>query len=130
MYPFDQISMNAKKIPAIRYVETQKGHLNVTVLTAIACKMISVNAKVCCVLLKYRRMHTKLICLPHALYIMHIDVNECLEAALNTVDLCKDINSECLNTEGSYVCTCVPGYERINETCSSKCYSYYLNICM
>lgn len=49
------------------------------------------------------------------------DVDECLQAALNAMDLCEvDKNSECLNTEGSFICVCVPGYEKINNTCSRK----------
>lgn len=54
----------------------------------------------------------------------HIDVDECLEAALSAMDLCEDDkNSQCLNTEGSHMCVCVPGYERVNETCSRKQFS-------
>ena len=49
-----------------------------------------------------------------------IDIDECLEAAQSNTDLCQDKNSECVNNEGSYMCTCVPGYENINNTCSRK----------
>lgn len=51
----------------------------------------------------------------------HTDIDECLEAALSATDLCEeDKNSQCQNTEGSFECICVPGYEKMNETCSRK----------
>ena len=51
----------------------------------------------------------------------HADVDECLEAALRATDLCADdANSQCVNTEGSFVCVCVPGYEEVNGTCARK----------
>ena len=52
---------------------------------------------------------------------LHTDVDECLEASLVSMELCQDDrNSQCLNSEGSFVCICVPGYEEINGTCSRK----------
>ena len=48
-----------------------------------------------------------------------VDIDECLEAALSSVDLC-DQNSQCVNSDGSFSCICVPGYEEINGTCSRE----------
>ena len=41
---------------------------------------------------------------PAALSLGTLDVNECLEG-----DFCFP-NGECLNTDGSFACTCAPGY--------------------
>ena len=48
-----------------------------------------------------------------------LDVDECVEAALYNIELCKE-NSICLNTEGTYECPCISGYKRIDETCQSE----------
>ena len=50
------------------------------------------------------------------------DIDECLEAALKSENLC-DINAQCINKDGSFECPCVPGYEVVNDTCQRK---YYL----
>lgn len=53
------------------------------------------------------------------------DINECLDAALNAVDLCaEDPNTQCLNAEGSFQCICVPGFVRENGTCQRKQFNY------
>ena len=60
---------------------------------------------------------------PHILVYVFImaDIDECFEAALMSTDLCAhDKNTQCMNLEGSYECTCVPGYSRENGTCQSK----------
>jgi hypothetical protein len=42
-------------------------------------------------------------------------------AALNATDLCEGVdNSQCVNTEGSYDCTCVPGYTLVNGSCERE----------
>lgn len=52
---------------------------------------------------------------------MHSDIDECLEAALVSNNLCEtDKNTQCVNSEGSYTCKCVSGYTRENGTCQSK----------
>lgn len=39
------------------------------------------------------------------------DIDECFEAAVALSDLCVNISgSQCVNTEGSFDCACVPGY--------------------
>lgn len=49
------------------------------------------------------------------------DKDECTEAAFDAVNLCEtDLNTQCLNTEGSFECVCAPGHTRINETCQRK----------
>ena len=44
-----------------------------------------------------------------------LDINEC---ALNT-DSCN-ANAACADTEGSFTCTCNPGYEGDGVTCTSS----------
>ena len=40
------------------------------------------------------------------------DINEC-----GSADSC-DVNSNCTNTDGSYTCSCLPGYSGDGITCS------------
>ena len=50
-----------------------------------------------------------------------IDIDECLEAAISSIDLCEDVeNSQCVNVIGSYNCSCVSGYEMISGLCERK----------
>lgn len=43
------------------------------------------------------------------------DVDECMQ------DPCASSNENCLNTPGSYICQCKPGYRRdSNKNCTSK----------
>ncbi len=52
---------------------------------------------------------------------MCADINECFQAALILTDLCEnDPNSQCINTEGSFTCTCAPGYTLQNESCQRE----------
>ena len=49
------------------------------------------------------------------------DINECFEAALRAADACEDDpNTQCINDEGSFNCSCVPGYHRVNNECQRK----------
>ena len=49
------------------------------------------------------------------------DIDECLVAALISVDLCEnDTNTQCINIDGSHECVCVPGFERVNGTCEGE----------
>ena len=43
------------------------------------------------------------------------DADECVE----TSDSC-DLNADCLNTVGSFTCTCKPGYSGTGIYCTSK----------
>lgn len=45
------------------------------------------------------------------------DVDECLNEEANQCDP----NALCINTEGSFVCRCLKGYEEDGENCSGKC---------
>lgn len=49
------------------------------------------------------------------LFPLFVDINEC-DA---TEDVCTSIE-ECINTEGSYFCRCVTGYQSINDTCQGE----------
>ena len=49
------------------------------------------------------------------------DIDDCLAAALMNTDLCEsDANTQCVNLDGSYDCTCAFGFERVNGTCLCK----------
>jgi len=54
----------------------------------------------------------------HYVYFL-ADVNECLDET--TVHKCSS-NANCVNTEGSYVCECPPGYMLLADqrTCDGK----------
>ena len=41
-------------------------------------------------------------------------------AALQNTVLCTDLNTECVNTIGSFECVCVDGYELVDEECQRK----------
>ena len=48
------------------------------------------------------------------LFLLYADIDEC---ELN-IDNCDTIeNSECMNTPGSYVCDCMPGYTKNGTSC-------------
>ena len=50
------------------------------------------------------------------LYIIKLDVDECFVAAIEATDLCEsNQNSQCVNTEGSFDCSCVPGYIDVTD---------------
>ena len=50
-----------------------------------------------------------------------VDIDECLETAQVGLNLCaSDRNTNCMNTNGSYVCSCVPGYVRVNGICQCR----------
>ena len=55
-----------------------------------------------------------------------IDIDECLEAAFDAMDLCQnDKNARCVNTDGSFDCICVPGYTRtVNGSCQRELISH------
>ena len=44
-----------------------------------------------------------------------VDINECQ----NEVPVC-DENADCFNTEGSYECTCRPGYSGSGRVCEGN----------
>ena len=51
----------------------------------------------------------------HVLYLI-VDINECESDDLNN---CHE-NAQCTNTEGSFTCSCNPGYTGDGVNCSSK----------
>ena len=52
------------------------------------------------------------------------DINECTQAALNGTNLCFS-NSVCVNTPGSYECTCAPGYIATLGKCQRMLYNNF-----
>ena len=62
------------------------------------------------------------ISMVYSRYIYSIDIDECFEAAIESLNLCEsDPNSQCVNNEGTFNCTCVSGYIlNENGTCESK----------
>ena len=59
------------------------------------------------------------------LVLYYVDINECFEAALRAADACEDdANTQCINDEGSFNCTCVPGYHRVGDECQRKLGSF------
>lgn len=49
-----------------------------------------------------------------------IDIDECREAALESSVICTQANTQCLNTNGSFECVCVGGYEPVDGECERK----------
>ena len=49
-------------------------------------------------------------------YPPHADINECVEAALERLALCREPQL-CQNTLGSFSCVCPPGTVMVNSTC-------------
>ena len=50
------------------------------------------------------------------LHVLYLDINECESDVLNN---CHE-NAQCTNTEGSFTCSCNPGYTGNGVNCTSK----------
>lgn len=60
-------------------------------------------------------------CSTSVLLCLFSDIDECLEAARSSVNLCQlDENTVCVNLEGSYECVCVSGYMNISGICQRQ----------
>ena len=46
-----------------------------------------------------------------------LDIDECRMSILEGVVACVEVNTECINTEGSFDCACVGGYELVDGEC-------------
>ena len=55
-----------------------------------------------------KNMHYKIV-------IMYLDKNECLEESVCPGD------SQCINTDGSYTCSCEKGYHYVNNENMNMC---------
>ena len=51
----------------------------------------------------------------YAMVCFHVDINECE----SNTDNCNE-NADCTNTEGSFTCSCNPGYTGDGVSCTSK----------
>ena len=49
------------------------------------------------------------------------DIDECREAALMSSVICPQPNTQCVNTNGSFQCVCVDGYEVAETECQREC---------
>ena len=47
--------------------------------------------------------------------LLYLDLDECDSGTHNC-----DVNADCINTAGSYTCTCKPGYQGDGETCQGE----------
>ena len=48
------------------------------------------------------------------------DVDECFVAALESSVICVQLYTQCVNTDGSFECVCVDGYEPVDGECKRK----------
>lgn len=48
---------------------------------------------------------------------MHLEIDECIEGK----DNCDLTSSDCVNTPGSYKCSCKTGFEMKGSVCVGKC---------
>lgn len=63
----------------------------------------------------FERVHTELLGMFEVNYCR--DVDECADPSLNKCDH----NSRCINTIGSYICKCLPGFKKVNDiSCTGK----------
>ena len=51
-------------------------------------------------------------------FFFFLDIDECIGGTHSC-----DANAECINTEGSYNCTCKPGYQGNGRNCEGKLYT-------
>lgn len=58
-----------------------------------------------------------------------IDVNECLDAAVDGFDLC-DPSMLCVNNEGSYTCQCPGGTMAVDDGCIEPGMYGFYKVCL
>lgn len=51
---------------------------------------------------------------------MIVDIDDCRVAALESLEICSKDNTLCVNTNGSFDCVCVDGYELVNQQCQRE----------
>ena len=54
------------------------------------------------------------------LFFLLTDVDECFMAALDSSVICLQPNTQCVNTNGSFECACVDGYEVLDGQCQRE----------
>lgn len=56
-----------------------------------------------------------------------VDIDECRLAALESLVICTQANTQCMNTDGSFECVCVDGYELVGGECIRKGIDIFCN---
>ena len=51
------------------------------------------------------------------------DIDECTRGTDNC-----DVNADCVNTDGSFLCVCRAGYEGTGQTCTGKNYVVHCRV--
>lgn len=59
---------------------------------------------------------------------INLDIDECLVAALESLVICMHINTQCVNSNGSFECVCVDGYESVDGECQREINTFKLEV--
>ena len=65
----------------------------------------------------------KICPLGYLITILHVDINEC---AMGTADCVND--ATCVNTDGSFTCTCPSGFSGDGRASGTRCTGTYMHI--
>ena len=103
--------MSAIKALVSKPAETRLDHFDAPVLQGFSSMLTKGAVLVMCTMWKHLYDHCSV---PHP-----TDIDECIDAALSDSELCPG-SFECLNSIGSYLCVCPPGYQNRSGLCQSK----------
>ena len=107
-------------------------HAPVNYIRSFYCMLFGFSKKkmwdISCCLIRHKSWFHVTFCHPCvysnvtiAFFSLLLDINECSTNAHNC-----DANAFCSNSEGSYNCTCSPGYNGNGTSCTGKLYSFFL----